>query len=405
MAKKEVNKYTPDELKRGIAHEMEHKTTIGLIVNAPKGFKIETGAKMIAKDHLAEDQFYYTALRQEFVGPTASVGDELQEGIKVEMEHAETIAKIRDKKLSVKEAAKLIAIDHLKEFPDYYTRLEKIEKTIPSPVKKENPENTNTLITGSPLEINRKIEALIDAKGSDPSKYSSEEKENLRFYTGYGGLDVTGFSIDDAKRALSEYYTPDLIVQKMWALAYKYGFAAGKSVMEPSVGIGAFLKYVPANSTAVGFEINKYSYQICKILYPQFDFYNTPFESNFIKNRDTIGSKTADTKQYDLVIGNPPYGDVGGVLMGMGEKKYTKAQNWVEYFIHRGLDMTKSGGLLIYIIGVEVANGGVPFLAQGETKAKEAIAQKANLIDAYRLPNGVFDRTDVLTDIVVFKKK
>jgi hypothetical protein len=27
------------------------------------------------------------------------------------------------------------------------------------------------------------------------------------------------------------------------------------------------------------------------------------------------------------------------------------------------------------------------------------------LIDAYRLPNGVFERTDVVSDIIVLKKK
>ena len=67
--------------------------------------------------------------------------------------------------------------------------------------------------------------------------------------------------------------------------------------------------------------------------------------------------------------------------------------------------MLRSGGLLIYIIGVEVAAGGKPFLQQGVTENKKLIAERAELVDAYRLPNGVFERTDVLTDIVVFKKK
>ena len=38
------------------------------------------------------------------------------------------------------------------------------------------------------------------------------------------------------------------------------------------------------------------------------------------------------------------------------------------------------------------------------TKVKEIINSKAELVDAYRLPNGVFETTDVLSDIVVFKK-
>lgn len=261
-------------------------------------------------------------------------------------------------------------------------------------------------IRGKPQrERNEMIEELITMKGSEPDNYSAGEKEILTLYSGYGGIDVSGFTPEEAKRALTEYYTPDLIVQKMWALAYKYGFSDGKSVCEPSVGTGNFLKYVPSKSMATGYEISPYSYAICKILFPRFKFYNQEFERIFIQNRNTIGNKTDKLEKFDLVIGNPPYGDVGGLYMGMGEKQYSKAQNWVEYFILRGLDLLNPDGLLIYIIGTEVSNGGVPFLAQKISKTKEMIAFRAELVDAYRLPNGVFDRTDVLTDIIVFKKR
>lgn len=45
---------------------------------------------------------------------------ELSKGIKVEMEHTGDLALARE-----------IALDHLNEFPDYYTRLEKVEKKSP----------------------------------------------------------------------------------------------------------------------------------------------------------------------------------------------------------------------------------------------------------------------------------
>lgn len=253
--------------------------------------------------------------------------------------------------------------------------------------------------------INKQIEKLIDEKGDNHENYTADEKQLLRRYSGYGGIKSETMTEAEIKGSFSEFYTPDPIIQKIWALAFKYGFKDGGSVLEPSVGTGEFLKYVPENSTATGYEVNKYSYSISKILYPAFNFYLQPFEQVFIKNRDTIKNKIADLPKYDLVIGNPPYGDVGGVLMGMGEKQYTKSGNWIEYFILRGLDLTKPGGLLIYIIGTEVSNGGIPWLQQGTSKVKEMVAERAELVDAYRLPNGVFERTDVLTDIVVFKRK
>lgn len=254
-----------------------------------------------------------------------------------------------------------------------------------------------------PSLINHSIEKLIDEKGTDPDKYTAADKELLTTYTGWGGLDIEGTG--KGKEALTEFYTPDAIIRKMWALAYKYGFENGNSVLEPACGIGDFLKYVPSSSAATGIEISKYSFTIAKVLYPQFFFFNKPFEEMFIKDRNSVRGRKGMLSYFDLVIGNPPYGDVGGLYMGMGEKQYTKAKNWVEYFITRGLDVLSPGGLLIYIIGTEVANGGVPWLAQGPSKVKDEISAKADLLDAYRLPNGVFDRTDVVSDIVVFKKK
>lgn len=111
-----------------------------------------------------------------------------------------------------------------------------------------------------------------------------------------------------------------------------------------------------------------------------------------------------DLPKYSLVIGNPPYGKLQSKYIGMGEDKYTKATNWVEYFITRGLDLLHSGGLLIYIIGAEQKNGGSMFLDSDITPAKKDIFDKAMLIDAYRLPTNLFERTGVSSEIVVFKK-
>ena len=96
---------------------------------------------------------------------------------------------------------------------------------------------------------------------------------------------------------------------------------------------------------------------------------------------------------------------MGGIYAGMGEKSYSKSNNYIEYFITRGLDLLESGGLLIYIIGTEVAAGGTPFLQQPMSAVKKIIAEKSELLDAYRLPNGLFETTDVVTDIIVLKKK
>lgn len=55
---------------------------------------------------------------------------ELIRGTKVEMEHADTIKKYLKKGTSVKTVAMNIAKDHLKESPDYYKKLYRMEKKL-----------------------------------------------------------------------------------------------------------------------------------------------------------------------------------------------------------------------------------------------------------------------------------
>ncbi|MCR6637474.1 MAG: N-6 DNA methylase [Sporocytophaga sp.] len=254
----------------------------------------------------------------------------------------------------------------------------------------------------NPFLVNKGIEKFLYSRKDKNLPFTYEEKLFLKKYTGYGGLEKHGAK---GKELLYEYYTPEKIITKMWELAFKNGYHNGP-VLEPSMGIGDFLKYVPEGVDCTGYEINSYSFQIAKILYPDFELHQNYFESRFIKNNESLKSNINHLPKFDLVIGNPPYGDFTGRYAGMGEKGYTKALSYVEYFILRGLDCLNPGGLLIYIIGVEVANGGIPFLQQGMTKAKELILEKGELLeDTYRLANGLFDRTDVLCDIVIFKRK
>ena len=261
------------------------------------------------------------------------------------------------------------------------------------------------------FDLNKGIEALLDKKWNDKAdQWSAEELEFIKGYTGYGGLDnesnKAGVKLD--VKSLFEYFTPDQVIEKMWGLAYKYGYKDGP-VLEPSCGIGPFFDRRFVSNTVVkhGYEINKYSARICKLLYPEAIINDGKevkfFEELFIVNNYTVRAKV--TPKYRLVIGNPPYGTVGGLYMGMGEKNYTHANNFIDYFILRGLDLLEKDGLLIYIIGAETAGGGVPFLDQGMNKVKQMISERGKLIDAYRLPSGVFARTDVTSDIVVFRKR
>lgn len=265
-------------------------------------------------------------------------------------------------------------------------------------------------IYNNAFDLNKAIEELITViknNSKNPEDYSGEEKIFIAQYSGMGGLIKEGAGAE-GKGILYEFYTPDDIIKRMYALAYKHGFPSDGNVAETACGTGRFFKYMPRSGAGIwtGWEINPITATICRILYPQVDVRNESFETLFIKNNDTV-RKNVDKKHaiYDLVITNPPYGEYKSRYGGMGERDYTKAQTWVEYFIYRGLDILKPKGLLVMVIGTEVAVGGIPFLAKGTNNCKKAIAEKSELLEAYRLPNGVFERTDVLTDIIVLRKK
>lgn len=253
-------------------------------------------------------------------------------------------------------------------------------------------------------EINKQIEELVAEKGTDRNKYSDEEIQLLRRYSGVGGLkkqyqeEIQAGKIKDYTGFLYEFYTPNFIVEKMWALAYKYGFSPSETtkILEPSCAIGNFFKYAPKNCKLFGFEINKTSYTICRVLFPKADIKHQSFEAEFYMGRE---SKQMVSMRYDLIIGNPPYAEYQSEY-STEERKITKAQTWDQYFIMRGADSLLPDGLMIYIIPSTFLKNSDKY-----NEFKEFLLTKVDLIDAYRLPINSFDFTEIGTDIVVFRKK
>jgi hypothetical protein len=244
-------------------------------------------------------------------------------------------------------------------------------------------------------ELNNEIEAFIEKKDKEGSSFNEEEKNYIRQYTGSGGLIKEGAA---GRGVLYEYYTPDIVVQKMWGMAFKYGYDGG-SILEPSVGTGNFLKYAPKDAIVFGFETNHFSARIAQILYPNAHIHEKAFESLFFAGNIHL-KDDFDHPPYSLVIGNPPYGDFTGKYAGMGEKQWTGATEYDQYFILRGLDLLKKGGLLVFVVPSSFLSYNVK-----SAKVKEKIASKVDLMDAYRLPIRTFDTTDIGTDILLLRKK
>jgi hypothetical protein len=254
-------------------------------------------------------------------------------------------------------------------------------------------------------EVNQFIELMIDEKGMDNNLYTTIEQSFLQRYSGMGGLQKYGAT---GKGILWEYYTPKNVADIMWQLAYKYkSVSKFDRVLENSVGIGVFVNSCPLQVGSMDcYDISKYAIAICQILYgkdERFTFFNKSFETKFFNGNTSVKANVEPI--YDLVIGNPPYSPYSGKYAGMGEKKYTKAENYIDYFIFRSLDLLKSGGLLVYILGSVKRMGQDNWLESKDNYTKNEIKKKADLVDALRLGSGVFEFTDVDSDIIVLRKK
>ena len=105
---------------------------------------------------------------------------------------------------------------------------------------------------------------------------------------------------------------------------------------------------------------------------------------------------------YDLVSTNVPFGDIK-----VYDPAYTKSDNAVRreaakmihrYYVLKGLDCLREGGLLAYIITSNYLNN--------DTEQVQEALKQARLIGAYRLANNLFaeNGTTVGTDLLVLQK-
>lgn len=251
-----------------------------------------------------------------------------------------------------------------------------------------NTERIGRVKKSQAIKIREKCREILASKSDD--EMTEEDKAILSQYEGAGGLGEKG---QTSKAVLTEFYTPRDVIAKIWQIVDKYNPKQDKKVLEPSSGIGRFAE--GRNEKFTFCEIDETSARIAKILHPEADVKQGAFQESmgFIKNNAV--TKGYSGEKFDCAVGNPPYMAYNDFYSGLDKKNiHTRYE---EYFMDKTLDTLKDGGVMAFVVPAG-------FLRSGNSKAKEMIASKGKLVEAYRLPKGTFSSTDIGTDIVVIQK-
>lgn len=185
---------------------------------------------------------------------------------------------------------------------------------------------------------------------------------------------------------VTAFYTDGLIISAIYKALNISGFTGG-NILEPSMGIGNFFSYMPNDimeqSNLYGVEVDNISGRIASKLYPKADIKISGFEETNFSN-----------DFFDVVIGNVPFGAIK-----VFDEEYNKENFQIhDYFFAKSIDKVRPGGLVAFITSKGT-------LDKKDSKAREFIFSRAELVGAIRLPNNAFDKTEVTSDIIFLKKR
>lgn len=266
-------------------------------------------------------------------------------------------------------------------------------------------------VTGAKTKYRNNITAIKVLKQIEAEYRTAtlEEQKQLSLYSGWGGL-ANAFESDNDKwkneyselkelltddeytaarsSVLDAFFTDSVIIDSIYKVMQNAGFKGG-NILEPAMGIGNFFGRLPSelreNSKLYGVEKDSLSGRIAQKLYPQADitidgFENTHFQDN----------------SFDVAIGNIPFGDFGVI-----DKKYSSQNLKIhDYFFVKSLDKVRDGGIVAFVTSKGT-------LDKKDSSFRRALAEKADLVGAVRLPNNAFKSagTEVTPDIIFLQKR
>ncbi len=245
----------------------------------------------------------------------------------------------------------------------------------------------NNAQTATPEE--QKILVRYVGWGGIPQVFDAQNEQWAKEYQELQGL-LTPDEYQEARRSTQDaHYTSETIIRGIYSGLSWLGAKSDKPlrILEPSEGIGNFIGLVPENVNAkfLGIELEPITSAISQYLYPEAKHLNIGFQNSQISGG------------FDLVVGNPPFGNQALYDPDYPQYKKFSIHN---YFLAKSIDLLREGGVAAFVVSRY-------FLDSTDSSAREKIAENADFLGAIRLPDTAFRQnalTDVTTDIVFFQK-
>jgi len=199
------------------------------------------------------------------------------------------------------------------------------------------------------------------------------------------------------------------LIRTMWGLAVKYGYDKQEPVLILPDNAAEFINSAPCPQEQImvfGSRIQGF-YSIKQRFNPKAVTGPNGFTGLFLSGNPTIsvGVVNLAGKNFGLVIGLPDIGKLRTFEHSASEIYLTQATTPMEYYLTLGLNLLRPGGLFISLERVDPQSGQLLFLQTALTASKEAIAQEADILDAFRLPTSNWSGQEINSEILVFRKK
>lgn len=264
---------------------------------------------------------------------------------------------------------------------------------------------------------------------------TDSEKKTLALYSGFGGIkevlnigtdkpmpdglaepmkrlqeillafaksDITEYKvlIDSIKSSvLTAFYTPQFIIDTVAAqihATFKDNGMQMRTFLEPSAGIGGFLKTAMQGTRAYAFEKDTITGLILSLLHDNTTTISAGYE--------TIGEQDLQDKGFDVIASNIPFGNFRVFDADMWKKGgiYEQSTKTIHnYFFIKSMDLLNEGGILAFVTSRGIAD------TPGNKFVREYLVNHADLITALRLPDNIFMEAggiEIGTDLLVFQK-